>query len=104
MRFAVPAPGAFTRRKVKLSGSGPVCACAAFNAGSHVGPTFGGDTVYAWSEVLAKEDLGQIGALRFRLVALKNQNAAAFPLKNEAGEYDPNVVLDFDYWAAIPKR
>ena len=74
------------------------------NGGRHVNPLFAGDTLYAWSEVLAKEDLGEIGALRLRLVALKNQNAAAFPFKNEAGEYDPNVVLDFDYWAAIPKR
>jgi 2-methylfumaryl-CoA hydratase len=27
---------------------------AAVNAGSHVAPTFGGDTIYAWSEVLEK--------------------------------------------------
>lgn len=74
------------------------------NGGRHVNPLFAGDTLYAWSEVLAKEDLGGLGALRLRLVALKNQNAAAFPFKNAAGEYDPNVVLDFDYWAAIPKR
>jgi 2-methylfumaryl-CoA hydratase len=74
------------------------------NGGRHVNPLFAGDTLYAWSEVLAKEDLGDIGALRLRLVAVKNQNAAAFPFKNEAGEYDANVVLDFDYWAAIPKR
>lgn len=74
------------------------------NGGRHVNPLFAGDTLYAWSEVLAKEDLGELGALRLRLVALKNQNAAAFPFKNDAGEYDPNVVLDFDYWAAIPKR
>jgi 2-methylfumaryl-CoA hydratase len=76
----------------------------AINGGRHVNPLFAGDTLYAWSEVLAKDDLGAAGALRLRLVAVKNQNAAAFPLKNEAGEYDPNVVLDFDYWAAIPKR
>jgi 2-methylfumaryl-CoA hydratase len=76
----------------------------AINGGRHVGPLFAGDTLYAWSEVLAKEDLGEAGALRLRLVALKNQNAAAFPLKTGAGEYDPGVVLDFDYWAAIPKR
>jgi 2-methylfumaryl-CoA hydratase len=30
---------------------------AAINAGSHVGPTFGGDTIYAWSEVLEKAAL-----------------------------------------------
>jgi 2-methylfumaryl-CoA hydratase len=74
------------------------------NGGRHVNPLFAGDTLYAWSEVLAKEDLGEIGALRLRLLAVKNQNAATFPFKNDAGEYDANVVLDFDYWAAIPKR
>ncbi|UPT63162.1 MAG: MaoC family dehydratase [Hyphomonadaceae bacterium JAD_PAG50586_4] len=76
----------------------------AINGGRHVNPLFAGDTLYAWSEVLAKEDLGDIGALRLRLVAVKNKSATDFPFKNEAGEYDPNVVLDFDYWAAIPKR
>ena len=76
----------------------------AINGGRHVNPLFAGDTLYAWSEVLAKEDLGDIGALRLRLVAVKNKPATDFPFKNEAGEYDPNVVLDFDYWAAIPKR
>ncbi len=30
---------------------------AAINAGSHVAPTFGGDTIYAWSEVLEKASL-----------------------------------------------
>lgn len=54
--------------------------------------------------MLDKEDLGAAGALRLRLVAVKNRNAAGFPFKNEAGEYDPSVVLDFDYWAAAPKR
>jgi 2-methylfumaryl-CoA hydratase len=76
----------------------------AINGGRHVNPLFAGDTLYAWSEVLAKDDLGDAGALRLRLVAVKNRSAAGFPLKNEAGEYDENVVLDFDYWCAIPKR
>jgi len=76
----------------------------AINGGRHVNPLFAGDTLYAWSEVLAAEDLGDVGALRLRLVAVKNRPATDFPFKNEAGEYDPSVVLDFDYWAAIPKR
>lgn len=74
------------------------------NGGRHVNPLFAGDTVYAWSEVLAKDDLGEVGALRLRLVALKNQDAGAFTYKVETGEYAEHVVLDFDYWAAIPKR
>lgn len=76
----------------------------AINAGRHVNPLFADDTLYAWSEVLAKEDLGDTGALRLRLVAVKNRTGAGFPFKNDAGEYDPSVVLDFDYWAAMPKR
>ena len=75
----------------------------AINGGRHVNPLFAGDTLYAWSEVLAKEDLGSAGALRLRLVAAKKP-CASFPAKTDAGEYDPDVVLDFDYWAAIPKR
>jgi 2-methylfumaryl-CoA hydratase len=76
----------------------------AINGGRHVNPLFAGDTLYAWSEVLDKADLGPAGALRLRLVAVKNHACADFPLKNVAGEYDPALVLDFDYWAAIPKR
>jgi 2-methylfumaryl-CoA hydratase len=75
----------------------------AINGGRHVNPLFAGDTLYAWSEVLAKEDLGPAGALRLRLVAAKKP-CTSFPAKTAAGEYDPDVVLDFDYWAAIPKR
>jgi 2-methylfumaryl-CoA hydratase len=75
----------------------------AINGGRHINPLFAGDTLYAWSEVLAKDDLGPAGALRLRLVAAKKP-CASFPAKNDAGEYDPDVVLDFDYWAAIPKR
>lgn len=74
------------------------------NGGRHVNPLFAGDTLYAWSEVLAKEDLGDVGALRLRLVAVKNRAAAGFPYKDDLGEYNRDVVLDFDYWAAIPKR
>ncbi|MEZ6023383.1 MAG: MaoC family dehydratase [Hyphomonadaceae bacterium] len=75
----------------------------AINAGRHVNPLFAGDTLYAWSEVLETADLGAMGALRLRLVALKNQSSASFVYKVEEG-YAEHVVLDFDYWAAIPKR
>jgi 2-methylfumaryl-CoA hydratase len=76
----------------------------AINGGRHVNPLFAGDTLYAWSEVLDTDDLGEVGALRLRLVALKNQPATGFIDKGEDGKYAENVVLDFDYWAAIPKR
>jgi 2-methylfumaryl-CoA hydratase len=91
-------------RAVSFNGLANAQLMLGINGGRHVNPLFAGDTLYAWSEVLAKEDLGVAGALRLRLVALKNTNGANFLYKNEANEYDPNVVLDFDYWAAIPKR
>jgi 2-methylfumaryl-CoA hydratase len=91
-----------TARALAFNGLANVAMILAINAGRHVAPLFAGDTVYAWSEVLAKETLaGGIGALRLRLVATKNRPCADFPYKDAAGEYDPAVVLDFDYWAAI---
>ncbi len=77
----------------------------AINGGRHVNPYFAGATVFAWSEVLDKADLGEgIGALRLRLVATKDRPCADFPDRDEAGAYPPEVILDFDYWAAVPKR
>ena len=68
-------------------------------------PLFAGDTVFAWSEVLDKHDLGDgLGALRLRLVATKNRPCSDFPYKDADGKYLPDVILDFDYWAAIPSR
>lgn len=91
-------------RALAFNGLGNAAAMLAINGGRHVNPLFAGDTIYAWSEVLDKADLGEIGALRLRLVALKNQPATDFTDKAEGGGYAEHVVLDFDYWAAIPKR
>ena len=80
---------------------------AAINAGSHVGPTFGGDTIYAWSEVLEKAALpgrSGLGALRLRLIATKDCPCDSFPGKQADGKYPPAVVLDLDYWLLMPKR
>ena len=77
----------------------------AINGGRHVNPYFAGATVFAWSEVLDKADLGEgVGALRLRLVATKDRPCTDFPDKDEAGAWPPEVILDFDYWAAVPKR
>lgn len=80
---------------------------AAINGGRHVAPIFAGDTVYAWTQVLSKEELpgrSDLGALRLRLVAAKDQDCAGFPYKDAEGKYDPVVVLDFDYTVLIPRR
>ncbi|MGA7324333.1 MAG: MaoC family dehydratase, partial [Rhodomicrobium sp.] len=76
---------------------------AAINGGRHVAPAFAGDTVYAYSEVLDKALLAQsgAGALRLRMVALKDNQGDSFPLM-DGDRYDPAVLLDLDLWAVIP--
>jgi 2-methylfumaryl-CoA hydratase len=79
---------------------------AAINAGSHVGPTFGGDTIYAWSEVLEKAALpgrDDLGALRVRTIAAKDCTCESFPGKGPDGKHHPAVVLDLDYWLLMPR-
>ncbi|HSV28456.1 MAG TPA: hypothetical protein VLL76_02825, partial [Candidatus Omnitrophota bacterium] len=94
-------------RALSFNGLGNAFKVVAINGGRHTNPTFAGDTIYAWSEVLEKLEIPgrtDVGALRLRLVALKNQPAAGFPLKKEDGkEYDPAVVLDFDYTVLVPR-
>ncbi|WP_300453376.1 MaoC family dehydratase [Accumulibacter sp.] len=79
----------------------------AINGGRHVNPTFAGDTVYAWSEVIDKLTLpgrNDLGALRLRTVATKDRPCADFPYQTSDGRYDPSVLLDFDYTVLIPRR
>lgn len=94
-------------RALSFNGLGNAFRVAAINGGRHVGPTFAGDTIYAWSEVSEKAALtgrADVGALRLRTIAAKNQACAAFPLMANEKSYDPNVVLDLDYWVLIPRE
>ena len=84
-----------------------------FNAGAHANPTVAGDTLFAWTEVLERIDLGRAdcGALRLRLVGVKNLDPSEEPIEAkvkdpESGResHHPNVVLDLDYTVLIPKR
>ncbi len=84
-----------------------------FNAGTHSNPTVGGDTLFAWTDVTERIDLGRddAGALRLRLVAVKNldPNEDQIEIKvrdAESGreQYHPNVVLDLDYTVLMPRR
>lgn len=73
------------------------------NAGAHANPCLSGDTIRAWSEVLdiAKASVPSVGAIRLRLVATKG--GAPFALRDAAGKYLPEVLLDLDYWALMPE-
>ncbi|TAK60425.1 MAG: MaoC family dehydratase [Dehalococcoidia bacterium] len=89
-----------------------VVGIAAWNGGSHTNPTFAGDTLFAWTDVLERIELGRgdLGALRLRLVAVKNvdptREDVALKVAGDDGRerYNANVVLDLDYVALIPKR
>ena len=89
--------------RLSFEGLANACRILAINGGRHVAPCFAGDTVYAWSEVLDRAELGpHAGALRLRTVAVKNRDSSDFPDRGPDGAYDPAVILDLDYWALMP--
>lgn len=97
-------------RALSFNGLGSAVKLAAINGGTHAAPSFAGDTLYAWSEVLEKIELpgrGDLGALRLRSVAAKDLTCGAFPLKAVGeeghGGYHPAVVLDLDYTVLLPR-
>jgi len=94
-------------RALSFNGLANAFSIAAINAGRHVSPAFAGDTVYGWSEVIDKFALpgrNDLGALRLRSVATKDQPCANFPYKITDGGYDPSLLLDFDYTVLMPRR
>jgi len=98
-------------RALAFDGLENVLTIAAINAGTHCNPTFGGDTLYAWSEVLEKWHVPgrhDVGALRLRLVGVKNQPSGEFAESHveEDGKrrYHPNVVLDLDYTVLMARK
>ncbi|MGL5735510.1 MAG: MaoC family dehydratase, partial [Beijerinckiaceae bacterium] len=91
-------------RALSFNGLANAFHIAAINGGRHVAPLFAGGTVSAWSEILDTADIPgrrDIGALRIRTVATKDKSCADFPFKDAEGNYDPSVILDFDYWAVM---
>lgn len=86
-------------RAMSFNGLENAFAMAAINGGTHKAPLFAGDTVYAWTEVLEREEVADgLGALRLRTIATKNAPCANFPDKD-----DDATILIFDYWAWIPR-
>ena len=91
-------------RALSFNGLANAQMIVALNGGAHANPCFVGDTVRAYTEVLDKAETRApgVGALRLRLVAYKH-GAPEFALKNEDGKYHPDVLLDLDYWALVPR-
>ena len=94
-------------RTLSFNGLANAQTIVAINGGTHCAPTFAGDTVYAWSEILDKPTLPGnpgIGALRVRTVATKDLPCHEFPYRTPDGKYEPGVVLDFDYTVLMPRK
>jgi len=92
-------------RALSFNGLANAFQIAAINGGRHVAPLFAGCTVFAWSQVLAKAALSgrdDVGALRLRTIATKDQPCTDFPLKQGEAD-DPSVILDLDYWVLMPR-
>ena len=82
-------------RSLSFNGLGNAVKLAAINGGRHIAPTFAGDTIYAWSNVIAAWELPgrkDVGALRVELAAGKN----------DLGPEDQ--VLSFDCTLLLPRR
>jgi 2-methylfumaryl-CoA hydratase len=93
-------------RALSFNGLANAFHVAGINAGSHVAPCFAGDAVHAWSEILERESIpgrADIGALRVRTVATKDRPCADFPDRADENTYEEGVVLDLDYWVAMPR-
>ncbi len=94
-------------RALSFNGLANAFKIAAINGGRHANPTFAGDTIYAWSEVLERWEFAgrrDVGALRLRTVACKDRAAAGFPDKDAQGDFDAAVVLELDYTVLMPRR
>lgn len=94
-------------RALSFEGFQNAVSILAINAGTHANPSFAGDTIYTATEVIETWTLSgrtDIGALRLRMIGIKNMPAENLDtVKTETG-YHANVILDLDYTVAIPKR
>ncbi len=98
-------------RALSFNGLANALAISAINAGNHCNPTFAGDTLYAWSEVLECSELpgrSDLGALRVRTLGVKNCDTreleSARMERDGRQVYRPEVVLDLDYTVLMPRR
>ena len=94
-------------RSISFNGLGNAMWLYSINSGAHANPTFAGDTIYCYSEVLEviEHPRKDIGLLRLRTIGLKNITPAEVEqARNEENKYHPYVVLDLDYTVVIPRR
>lgn len=94
-------------RTISFNGLGNAMWLYSINSGTHANPSFAGDTIYCYSEVLdvIEHPRDDLGLLRLRTIGLKNITPSEVTqARNEDNKYHPYVVLDLDYTVVIPKR
>lgn len=93
-------------RALSFEGLENAISILAINAGTHANPSYAGDTIYIFTEVLGAWKLANrtdVGALRLRMVGCNKPVDSINQIKTENG-YSPHVVLDLDYTVLMPKR
>ena len=88
-------------RALSFNGLANAQCVIAINAGSHANPSYAGETIRAWSEIIDLYDFQKngLGAIRIRSTISKGQVGI---LRDDTGKYHKDVVLDLDYWCLIP--
>jgi 2-methylfumaryl-CoA hydratase len=81
-------------------------AIAAIHGGTHAHPTFAGDTLYCRHVITERQEIsgrGDVGALRLRMIGVKNIELWKLPALGP-GDRHPAMVLDLDYSVLVPRR
>jgi 2-methylfumaryl-CoA hydratase len=96
-------------RALSFNGLAPAFKILAINGGRHLNPTFAGDTVYAWSEIMERIELPgrqDAGALRLKTRAAKDRPCADFPGGEMpgGGPVPADLVLELDYTVLMKRR
>ena len=97
-------------RALSFNGLAPAFKILAINGGRHLNPSFAGDTIYAWTEVLERIDLpgrSDLGALRLKTRAAKDRLCADFPGAESGTTADNDavaLVLELDYTVLMKRR
>ena len=92
-------------RALSYEGLENALSIVAINGGTHANPSFAGDTIYTATEVLQTFDLNaDFGALRLRMLGIKNANPVEIAAFKTDSKYVENVVLDLDYTVLMPKK
>lgn len=93
-------------RALSFNGLAPAFKVLAINGGRHLNPSFAGDTIYAWSEVIERIELPgrkDVGALRLKSRAAKDHPCADFP-GSEGSAIPADLVLELDYTVLMKRR